>query len=122
MLLNPISDDLVRQRKIYEVIQDFDFIKVHNVMVATDHKWSIPFIQVFSDDFNEARVPSIGELVFSVIGKVDLAVGEYLKTKDSDSVRISSGGFEVTVYDEGGEDISNPYYINLRYFVTESEA
>lgn len=67
---------------VNEVMEDFDFGKVHRVMVLTDHKWA-------NTDGTE-KVPSIYRIMKHAEELLRTCASHY---GDKDNFSISSGGF-----------------------------
>lgn len=64
---------------IYEILRDFNFVKVEKVMQALEWKWAIG---------QELRVPEIDEMKDTCI--------RLLNTAARDKTVVSSGGFEAS--------------------------
>lgn len=114
------NSDEIKQRKIYEIVDNFDFEKVHKAMVATNHKWMSSYGEF------QMQIPSIGAIVFQLIGKLDRAIDEYLSRYSATSgvYTVSSGGFHVSVYENENidPDETDPYYITVKFCIAEEEA
>lgn len=78
---------------IEEVIENFDFVKVHKVMESLNWTW-----------VNKNKIPSIK--------KMKKHVRElYEDCKKNKLDCCSSGGFEVSIWKEDGEEIINVKFI-----------
>ena len=84
-------------KRIEDVIKNFDFVQVHKVMQHLDWIWH--------DSLSEDKVPSVGELVLVAQGLMEKAIE--CGTKDTE---IACGGFQVQ-YVEGS--------LNLMFVLTE---
>jgi hypothetical protein len=113
--LNPVEvkpvDPLVTM--VDDILTEFDFDKVHEVMVALDWKWasthpSVPSIRDLKDT---AR-----QLLISVY---NLRKDEYKETHSEVPVQIATGGFRAIALsnDDGVVD-----FLKLEFIVTEWEA
>lgn len=70
-------------KKIKEIIKNFDWIKVHGVMEHLNWKW-------VTSEMGE-QIPSIGELVLK--GITLLKKAEHLALANNCNIHVESGGF-----------------------------
>jgi hypothetical protein len=76
-------------RMITDIMEDFDFEKVHNIMMSLDWKWDI--------GNGETTVPSIYRITSQAERLLRDAAKDYGK---KDHHTISSGGFTATLYED----------------------
>ena len=91
-----------RNAMIAEIMEDFDFKKVHKVMTFLDWKWAI--------GKGERTVPS----VYRLIKQAEQLLTEVTKYDDGGHHEVATGGLRV-VFDEDGD-------LELRFEITTSES
>jgi hypothetical protein len=87
------------KKEVKEIIEEFDFGKVHNVMTHLNWKW-----------WDE--IPTMGKIIVSASEMLDEVYSEAETTK-KDSFR-STGGFNAQAYYEGGN-----IKLQLKFVLTE---
>lgn len=112
-----LSNEVLKQRKIVEIIDNFDFVRVHKAMVATGHKWMTNYGEF------EMKIPSVGMIVYTLIDKLDRAIDSYLKNEGG-VFTTASGGFCISVYENENidPDMTDPYYVTVKFCIAEEEA
>lgn len=83
--------------KIEEVIENFDFVKVHKVMESLNWTWA-------NNKKSKNKIPSIKRMKKRVREL-------YEDCKKSKLDCCSSGGYEVSIWKEDGEEIINVKFI-----------
>lgn len=95
-----------KQDLIQEIVANFDWSKIHQVMQALDWKWAR------NDAF---RVPQLGELVIESQRLLNDCYDCLVKSYNQDTMLIATGGFEATATKyEDGEIV-----LGLKFVVTE---
>lgn len=77
-----MKKEQIAEKMIEEIMEDFDFGKVHRVMVQTKHKWA--------DMEGTEKVPSIYRIMKHAEELLRTCASHY---GDMDDFSISSGGF-----------------------------
>lgn len=95
---------------IWEILENFDFNRVHSVMEFLGWTWHKQFKeepeQVFVPDINELRTEARRRLIAAI---------EWARANEGKQYLSSSGGFEVTVeIDEWGKA-----WASLKFILTE---
>ena len=97
-----------RQRMIADILNEFDFKRVHFAMVALDWRWGF-----------DAKTPSIDELRFSARERMQSAMDGCLNSDDVDEgvpYISSSGGLKATAYKDSYGQIG---HLGLEFVLTE---
>ena len=94
-------------KMVEEVMEDFDFEKVHDVMKQLDWRWGTP------DGILE--VPSIYQLMKTSERLLRDVADKYFETEGSHF--ISTGGFEAALYVD-----ADSKYLKLSFVLEESES
>ena len=104
---------------IEDIIKDFDYKKVHSVMVFLGWKWSgHTFIQ-YGETNDGTFIPNIDMLTKASLKMMFKAVDDVEKdVKETSQYYTASGGFRVSVFKEN--KIIN--YINLEFILTDWSA
>ena len=77
-----MKKEQIAEKMIEEIMEDFDFEKVHRVMVLTDHKWA--------NMNGTEKVPSIYRIMKNAEELLRTCASHY---GDKDNFSASSGGF-----------------------------
>jgi hypothetical protein len=97
-----------------DILDEFDFEKVREVMVALDWKWASA----------EADIPSMSKLKDTarhlLISVYNLRKDKYTITHPEVPVQVETGGFKATAL--ANEDSGEVDFLKLEFIVTEWEA
>jgi hypothetical protein len=112
--LNPVEvkpvDPLTTM--VDDILNEFDFEKVHDPMVAIDRKWASP----------QMAVPSIRELKdtarYLLINVYNMRQGEYKDTHHEVPVTCGTGGFRATALCNEDQVVD---FLKLEFIITEWE-
>jgi hypothetical protein len=95
---------------IWEILENFDFDRVHSVMTYLGWTWHKQFKeepeQVFVPDVNQLRTEARRRMIAGI---------EWARDNGSIQYLSSSGGFEVTV----DIDAENKAWVSLKFILTE---
>ena len=112
--LNPVEvkpvDPLVTM--VDDILNEFDFDKVHDTMVALDWKWAS----------TQPSVPSIRDLKDTarhlLISVYNLRKNEYQETQPEVPVQVATGGFRAIALSNDDGEID---FLKLEFVITEWE-
>jgi hypothetical protein len=94
---------------IDDIMDNFDFIKVQNVMFALDWKWAGIGVPTLDQLINEAR-----QLLKT---SAELRLGDYLGEYWEEGIISATGGFQSTAYCD--ENKTKIIMLNLKFVLTE---